>query len=127
MRKTWAALAMVAVVVATATTDHARAGDIGPGLPFGVAAGVLPADTLTVFPYDGYVYGPLPYGPLPYVRADAVRGSYHSRLSHASRIHRGSRIHSVARIRHVTRTTYVFDPYYGGGPFYFHHYCCRYW
>jgi hypothetical protein len=27
----------------------------------------------------------------------------------------------------VTRAYHVFDPYYGSSPFYFHHYCCRYW
>ena len=129
MRKAWAALAAVAAVAAAGATapSPADAGDIGPGLAVGVAAGALTADAVAISPYDEYVYGPLPYR--PYDSAPVAYGASvdYSRIAHARLVHRGSRIHSIVRVHHVARVYRVFDPYYGGGPFYYHHYCCRYW
>ena len=120
MRKTLAVLVTVAAVgaAAVAAPAPAGAGDIvvrpifGPavdGLTIGVVEG-------SPYDYDGYVYGPLPYGRY-----------YGPRAYHGPRGHRGSRIHYAAHAHHLARAYRVLDPYYGGGPFYQHHYCCRYW
>lgn len=134
MRNLWAALVTGAAVAAAgiAAPFAAKAGDFGPGLTVGVANGALTAGAVAAAPY-GYVYGPLPYG--PYYRApvyavpddDRVRVYHGSRIARARRVHRSSRIHSIARVHHVARAYHVLDPYYDGGPFYHHHYCCRYW
>ena len=132
MGKPWVVLARAAAIAAAGilTSPPADAGDIGPELTFGVAAGAWPAGAVAVLPYGygGYVYGPLPYGSF-----HAPGGVYGSRIYDGPRIHRGSRIHSTRSVHHVTRARrvarvyHVFDPYGGGGPFYHRHYCCRYW
>jgi len=132
MRKALAILVTVTAVGAAALTAPApaEAGDIGPGLTFGAAAGGLTIGAVEAPPYDydGYVYGPLPYARY-YIPGDDYhsRVYHHSRVTPGSRAHRGLRSRHVVRVHHVTRATYAFDPYAGGGPFYHHHYCCRYW
>jgi hypothetical protein len=130
MRKMLAMLVTVTAVGAVTAPAPAGAGEVGPGLTFGAAAGGLTIGAVEApaYGYDGYVYGPLPYARY-YIPGD----DYHSRVYHHSRAYHGSRAHRVLHIRHVvrvhhvTRATYAFDPYAGGGPFYHHHYCCRYW